>query len=216
MSVAHRRARRRAAVEWGKMPLSSELADAMLRRLDEAGQGRFDGPEMLRLRPLLELQARWSALPASGSLLAETLQSREGTHLFLYPFAGRHAHLGIASLIAWRASRQGAATFSMAVNDYGLELLSTQAIDWQALLESDSGGGAGFGRLVQQQRPSAASRRQPECGGTGAAPLPRDREGLRPCLPGVSWRRRRAPGNCRPRPGCSIRCFASMILATCC
>ncbi|HZH08490.1 MAG TPA: ligase-associated DNA damage response DEXH box helicase, partial [Lautropia sp.] len=140
----------RAAVpRWngGKMPLSSELADAMLRRLDEAGQGRFDGPEMLRLRPLLELQARWSALPASGSLLAETLQSREGTHLFLYPFAGRHAHLGIASLIAWRASRRGAATFSMAVNDYGLELLSTQAIDWQALLESDSGGGAASGAL---------------------------------------------------------------------
>jgi len=133
----------RAAVpRWngGKMPLSSELADAMLRELDKADRGEFNGPEMCRLKPLLDLQARWSALPASGRLLAESLRSREGTHLFLYPFAGRHAHLGIASLLAWRASRSGAATFSMAVNDYGLELLSPQAIDWPGLLATGRDG----------------------------------------------------------------------------
>ncbi len=116
------------------MPLSSELADAMLRELDDALAGRFDGPEMQRLRPLIELQARWSALPATGRLLAETLRSREGHHLFLYPFAGRQVHLGVASLLAWRAARATVATFSMAVNDYGLELLSPQPIDWQRLL----------------------------------------------------------------------------------
>jgi ATP-dependent Lhr-like helicase len=130
----------RAAVpRWngGKMPLSSELADAMLRELDKAAEGRFEGPEMRWLEPLLALQARCSALPASGRLLAEFLRSREGTHLFLYPFAGRQAHLGLASLIAWRASRSSAATFSMAVNDYGLELLSPQAIDWPRLLQAD-------------------------------------------------------------------------------
>jgi ATP-dependent Lhr-like helicase len=96
------------------------------------------------LEPLLALQARWSALPASGRLLAEFLQSREGTHLFLYPFAGRQAHLGIASLVAWRASRASAATFSMAVNDYGLELLSPQAIDWPALLSDGDAAAALF------------------------------------------------------------------------
>jgi len=138
----------RAAVpRWngGKMPLSSELADAMLRELDKAVQGRFDGPEMRRLEPLLDVQSRWSALPASGRLLAECLRSREGTHLFLYPFAGRQAHLGIASLIAWRASRSCAATFSMAVNDYGLELLSPQEIDWARLLRTDDASFRGDG-----------------------------------------------------------------------
>lgn len=136
---------RPAVPRWngGKMPLSSELADAMLRELDQAAQGRFEGPEMRSLEPLLALQARWSALPTSGRLLAELLRSREGTHLFLYPFAGRQAHLGLASLIAWRASRSSAATFSMAVNDYGLELLSPQEIDWPALLaaKGDDAGG---------------------------------------------------------------------------
>ncbi len=32
-------------------------------------------------------------------------QSREGHHVFLYPFAGRHVHMGLASLLAWRLSR---------------------------------------------------------------------------------------------------------------
>ena len=137
---------RPAVPRWngGKMPLSSELADAMLRELDQAAQGRFEGPEMRWLEPLLALQARWSALPTSGRLLAEVLRSREGTHLFLYPFAGRQAHLGLASLVAWRASRSSAATFSMAVNDYGLELLSPQAIDWPGLLDAERDGAAGL------------------------------------------------------------------------
>jgi ATP-dependent Lhr-like helicase len=62
------------------------------------------------------------------------LHSREGTHLFLYPFAGRHAHLGLANLIAWRVAQHAPNTFSIAVNDYGFELLSATAIDWPSLL----------------------------------------------------------------------------------
>lgn len=128
---------RRAAVpRWngGRMPLSSELAHAMVRQLGAAAQGHFDSPELKRVRALLDTQARWSSLPGESSVLAESLSSREGTHLFLYPFAGRHAHLGLASLLAWRIARTQPATFSMAVNDYGLELLTTANLDWGELL----------------------------------------------------------------------------------
>jgi ATP-dependent Lhr-like helicase len=62
------------------------------------------------------------------------MTSREGTHLFLYPFAGRHAHLGLANLIAWRVAQRAPNTFSIAVNDYGFELLSATDIDWPSLL----------------------------------------------------------------------------------
>ncbi len=86
----------------GKMPLSNELAQAMLDRLERASQGEFAGAEMNKLRPLLEVQARWSALPTSKLLVAESLVSRDGHHLFLYPFAGRHVHIGLGSLLAWR------------------------------------------------------------------------------------------------------------------
>ena len=137
---------RRAAVpRWqgGRMPLSSEMADAVLKRLDRAAAGDFEGPDMQMARPLLKVQQAWSRLPDSTTLVAEHLRSREGHHLFLYPFAGRNVHLGLASLLAWRVSQQTAASFSVAVNDYGLELLSPDPVDWSGLSD---------GRLLTEER----------------------------------------------------------------
>ncbi|MGQ3052429.1 MAG: DNA ligase-associated DEXH box helicase, partial [Roseateles sp.] len=118
----------------GQFPISDTLADAMLERFDEAAQGRFTDREMRFVAPLLKLQAQWSALPAPHRLLAEVLTSNEGQHLFLFPFAGRVVHLGLASLLAWRAGRQTPATFTMAITDYGMELLSATEIDWPSRL----------------------------------------------------------------------------------
>ncbi|WP_338497749.1 ligase-associated DNA damage response DEXH box helicase [Pseudomonas sp. WP18] len=134
--VRRSQAKKAAVPRWngGRMPLSSELAAAVVARLSEAAQGRFEGPEMQAVKPLLLTQQRWSGLPTQGSLLAEALKSREGWHLFLYPFAGRQVHLGLASLLAWRVSRQQPVTFSIAVNDYGLELLSATPVDWSVCL----------------------------------------------------------------------------------
>jgi len=112
------------------MPLSTELADAVLRRFEEAVAGCYDGPEMRLAQPLIELQARWSALPTRSALVVESMRSGEGRHLFVYPFAGRHAHMGLASLIAWRTGQGTPSTFSIAVNDYGFELLSPVDVDW--------------------------------------------------------------------------------------
>ncbi|POR60811.1 ligase-associated DNA damage response DEXH box helicase [Pseudomonas syringae] len=121
----------------GRMPLSSELADAVVEKFDAAARGEFNSPEMRAIKPLLEVQQQWSGLPRRDTLLAETLKSREGWHLFLYPFAGRHVHLGLGSLLAWRLSRHRPLTFSIAVNDYGLELLSASEIDWAQALQAD-------------------------------------------------------------------------------
>jgi ATP-dependent helicase Lhr and Lhr-like helicase len=126
---------RGAVVRWmgAKMPLSSELAHAALEQLRLAALGRFEGPEMQALRPLLEIQQRWSALPTIDTLVVESMKSREGHHLFVYPFAGRSVHMGLASLFAWRIGRQQPITFSMAINDYGFELLAAEAVDWPRL-----------------------------------------------------------------------------------
>ena len=117
-----------------RMSWSSTLADAVLRELDAADAGRYDSPEMQCARPLLAVQRAWSALPTPQVLLAETLKSREGWHLFLYPFAGRQVHLGLAGLLAWRVAQPERGTFSIAINDYGLELLSARAVDWSEAL----------------------------------------------------------------------------------
>jgi ATP-dependent Lhr-like helicase len=128
--------KRHAVPRWngGRMPLSTTLADAVVQQLALAGEGRYETPELQRVRPLLEIQQQWSALPTPQTLLAEVLKTREGWHLFLYPFAGRHVHLGLASLLAWRVAQHAPRTFSIAVNDYGFELLCAQEVDWPALL----------------------------------------------------------------------------------
>ena len=118
------------------MPLSTTLAASMVEQLALASVGIYDSPELKRVRPLLELQQQWSALPTPTTLLAEVHQTRDGTHLFLYPFAGRGVHLGLASLLAWRAAQMSPRTFSIAVNDYGFELLCAEAVDWSNMLPS--------------------------------------------------------------------------------
>lgn len=128
--------KRPAVPRWngGRMPLSTTLADAVVQQLALAGEGRYDTPELQCVRPLLEIQQQWSALPTPQTLLAEVLKTREGWHLFLYPFAGRHVHLGLANLIAWRVAQHAPRTFSIAVNDYGFELLCATEVDWPTLL----------------------------------------------------------------------------------
>lgn len=116
-----------------RMPLSSELADAVQALLDEVAAGVFGEPELEAVRPMLEAQARLSRLPQRGRLLVERLRTREGWHLFLYPFAGRNVHVGLAQLLAWRLAQARPNTFSLCVNDYGLEILAAEAPDLAAL-----------------------------------------------------------------------------------
>lgn len=132
---------RGAIARWqgAKMPMSSELAHAALEQLRQASEGRFEGPEMQAIRPLIEIQQRWSALPTSDTLVIETMKSREGWHLFIYPFAGRSVHTGLASLFAWRIGRRQPITFSIAVNDYGFELLSPDPVDWAGEFDGETG-----------------------------------------------------------------------------
>ncbi|MBU1357487.1 MAG: ligase-associated DNA damage response DEXH box helicase [Gammaproteobacteria bacterium] len=134
--VRRAKGRRPAVPRWngGRMPLSSTLADAVVRQLALAGAGDYASPELRCIRPLLDIQQQWSALPTPDTLLAEVLKTREGWHLFLYPFAGRHVHLGLSNLIAWRVAQHQPRTFSIAVNDYGFELLSAAEVDWSSLL----------------------------------------------------------------------------------
>ena len=134
---------RGAIARWqgAKMPMSSELAHAALEELRLAAEGRFEGPEMQALRPLIEIQCRWSALPTSETLVLESMKSREGWHLFVFPFAGRSVHMGLASLFAYRVGRMQPSTFSIAINDYGFELLSPEPVDWQSLFGAATGAG---------------------------------------------------------------------------
>jgi ATP-dependent Lhr-like helicase len=107
-----------------RLPLSGELSELLRERLSEAARGVYRGEEMEAIRPMLELQARWSHIPSANELLIERVKTRDGWHLFVYPFEGRLVHEGLAALLAYRLSQRTKITFSLASNDYGVELLS--------------------------------------------------------------------------------------------
>ena len=71
----------------------------MRQKLAEARCGEFLGPEMKAVEPVLRIQEQWSCIPNPDELLIEWIQLREGYHYFVYPFAGRLAHEGLAALV---------------------------------------------------------------------------------------------------------------------
>ena len=112
-----------------RMPLSSALGRGLLDLLGRYAESGATTPELAALQPLLDLQARASALPTRARLLIETIESREGFHLFVYPFAGRLLNEGVASLMSLRAARETPRTFSITSNEYGFELLCEEVFD---------------------------------------------------------------------------------------
>ena len=120
----------------GRMPLSTELASAVRDQLDRSALNIFDSPEMEILRPILELQARWSMIPRTEDLLIEKWFSRDGHHLFIFPFEGHLVNEGIGALLAHRLACSTPLTLSIAVNDYGLELLCDRDIPLETFQDS--------------------------------------------------------------------------------
>ena len=111
----------------GRMPLSSQLSSTIRMKLDEYGKKKTD-IEISSLSQLFEEQKMRSHLPHNDELLIEKIKTRDGYHVFFYPFEGRNVHEGMASLFAYRISQIRPMTFSIAMNDYGFELLSDQEI----------------------------------------------------------------------------------------
>lgn len=141
MTVLVRNARGKDGVipRWtgGRMPLSTQLAEMIRLKLDQYLQNDYTDRELIALEPLLELQRDWSALPDQQHFLMERLRTRDGYHVFFYPFAGRAVHEILSALIAWRISQVQPISFSIAMNDYGFELLSDQDIPLEEALEVD-------------------------------------------------------------------------------
>ena len=114
----------------GRMPLSANLGMMLRQKLDEASdeKNKHKAEEIKVLAPLLDLQQELSQLPKQNQLLIEHIETKDGFHLFVYPFEGRLVHEAMAAILAWRISKITPITFSFAMNDYGFELLSDQPI----------------------------------------------------------------------------------------
>ena len=125
----------------GRMPLSANLGFMLRKKFDEAGMGMSSKKSGIRnkegknqeneleiLKPLFELQQYLSHIPKQNELLIEHIETKDGFHLFVFPFEGRLVHEAMAAVLAYRISLITPITFSFAMNDYGFELLSDQPI----------------------------------------------------------------------------------------
>lgn len=108
----------------GRMPLTSWLSHFLRKKVSGSLQAPPREKELRFLRPLLDHQHEFSHIPSENEFLVEMIENKYGNHLFFYPFEGRLVHEVMAALIAWRISQMYAVSFSMAMNDYGFELVS--------------------------------------------------------------------------------------------
>lgn len=119
------------------MPLSSQMSEMIRYKIDQAARGAENDAEMKFLKPLMQLQRDRSHLPRANEFLIEYFQTEEGYHVLMYPFEGRFVHEGMAALIAYRIAQISPITFSIAMNDYGFELLSDQEIPLYEAIETN-------------------------------------------------------------------------------
>jgi ATP-dependent Lhr-like helicase len=112
----------------GRLPLTSHLSHFLRLQLSHALEPSRLEKELRFLNPLVSRQHEHSHIPKADEFLVELIETRDGHHLFMYPFEGRLVHEVFSALIAYRISKIKPITFTIAMNDYGFELLSDQPI----------------------------------------------------------------------------------------
>ncbi|MGZ5583665.1 MAG: ligase-associated DNA damage response DEXH box helicase [Usitatibacter sp.] len=120
----------------GRCPLSSEVSDGIRELLELHVEGRENEPEMRAVKRLLKLQHAWSRVPKRHEMLVEQTETREGHHIFFYPFEGRQVHMGLSALLSYRLAKTRPATFSLSFTDYGFELVSKERFELLPLLKA--------------------------------------------------------------------------------
>lgn len=118
----------------GRMSLTANLGRKLRETFNEVSAHLHDrnalssSPELLHLTSLFQLQQELSHIPKDDELLIEHHESKDGYHLLVYPFEGRQIHEAMSAILAYRIGKLYPLTFSIAMNDYGFELLSDQPI----------------------------------------------------------------------------------------
>ena len=112
----------------GRLPLTSYMSHFLRKKLSDSLEPGIRERELKFLHPLISKQMEFSHIPKQDEFLVELITTKEGFHLCMYPFEGRLVHEVISALIAYRIGKLVPLTFTIAMNDYGFELLSDQPI----------------------------------------------------------------------------------------
>ena len=122
-----------------KLPISESLARSVRETLEVAVNATAStaSNELLHAREMIDAQQRLSIIPRADELLVEACETRDGHHVFVYPFDGRLVNAGLASIVAFRISQGRPSTFTISANDYGFELLSPTPIELEGVFTPD-------------------------------------------------------------------------------
>ncbi|NEQ45112.1 MAG: ligase-associated DNA damage response DEXH box helicase [Leptolyngbya sp. SIOISBB] len=121
----------------GQLAISDTLSTHLRQEVELVRQPGDWNREIHCIAPILETQARLSQIPATDQLLVECCKTREGQHLYVFPFEGRFVHEGLGFLWGYRLARQKSATFTISVNDYGFEILGPKGYPFEELFSDD-------------------------------------------------------------------------------
>ena len=152
------------ATVWGgsSLPFSAPLGYILRKALDQ----KETQTENALLKEIIVIQNAQSHLPQEHELLIEIIKSREGWHLFLFPFEGKTIHEGLALLIAHRLSKAAPSTLIISSNDYGLEFLSKKPFE-ESLVTADLFNSEGcyeeLEKLINLHQASKSAFREVAC-----------------------------------------------------
>jgi ATP-dependent Lhr-like helicase len=121
----------------GRMNLSSQLSACIRDQIDLFTTGLTPHYEMESLIPLFQIQEINSHVPNKQELLIEQLETKDGFHIFIYPLEGRYVHEGMAAILSHRIGLLKPISFSIAMNDFGFELLSDTKVDMDEVLDNN-------------------------------------------------------------------------------
>jgi ATP-dependent Lhr-like helicase len=82
--------KRSAVPSWqgGRMPLSANLGRKLRETFNKALKKGSTEIELKILEPLFDLQENLSHIPKANELLIEQIETKDGFHLFVFPFEG--------------------------------------------------------------------------------------------------------------------------------
>ena len=205
----------RAEHEGRDSALDGESAAAVRRARGPAARaarrsgrsGIFRDAEMEAVRPLLELQAKWSAMPKPNELLIEHVKTREDGTSSSIPFEGRLVHEGLAALLAYRIARLAP--------DHVLDVverlrLRAPVAEEPPLEEALAARACSRPRISSRTFPRRSTRRR-----WRSDNFARSRAWPGSCFPAFRARARRRD-SCRRRADCSSMCSGVRSRRTCC
>ena len=120
----------------GNLAISDCLSHHLRQQITQIKSGKTVSAEIECVMPILAAQDQISHLPEAQELLIETWKSREGQHLYVFPFEGRFVHEGLGFLWTYRFAQHQKATFTVSVNDYGFEILAPKGYCFESVFQT--------------------------------------------------------------------------------